>query len=162
MKVPTYMRFGSYTQLGGNEYAIYTKEHDNHLPPIIMNVTENTELTTKLHSRFPFLDLQKCDVFTDSVDQNGKCGIDILKDMIIQDNQYKALYIKDAAAISRDTFEFVSFLKELKDSRSDLKVYCASVDGQAEEIEFALADMIADRISETETLEEEETFELNM
>ncbi len=162
MKPFIYMRFGSYTQLGGNEYAIYTKEHDNHLPPIIMNVTENAKLTLKLHSRFPFLDLQRCDVFTDSADRNGKCGIDILKEMLIQGNQYKAVYIKDAAAISRDAFEFMMFIRELKNARPDLKVYCASADGHEEEIDFALADVIADGISEAETLEEEETFELNM
>ncbi len=162
MKVATYMRFGSYTQLGGNEYAIYTKEHDNHLPPIITNVAENTELALKLHSRFPFLDLKKCDVFTDSVDQNGKCGIDILKEMIIKSNHYKALYIKDAAAISRDVFEFVSFIRDLKNERPDLKVCCAAADGHTEEIDLTLADMIADRTLPAEVIEEEETFELNM
>lgn len=162
MKVSTYMRVGSYTQLGGNKYAIYTKEHDNHLPPIITNVAEDAELALKLHNRFPFLDLPKCDVFTDSVDQNGKSGIDILREMIIRDNHYKALYIKDAAAISRDAFEFMIFIRELKNARPNLKVYCAAADGHEEEIDFVLADTIADRTSPAEIIEEEETFELNM
>lgn len=139
-----------------------TKEHDNHLPPIITNVAEDAELALKLHNRFPFLDLQKCDVFTDSVDQNGKCGIDILREMIIKGNHYKALYIKDAAAISRDAFEFVSFIRELKNAKPDLKVCCAAADGHTEEFDFTSADMIADRTSPAEVIEEEETFELNM